>query len=56
MKYVAMLALLAFLVVPLVGCKKEGPAPTKPAVKTPEGPAGAEKPAEPEKPAKPVEK
>ena len=30
MKYVAMLALLAFLVVPLAGCKQEEPVPAEP--------------------------
>jgi len=49
MSYVAMLALLAFLVVPLAGCKKEEPAPTEPTEGAP--PAGEPAPAPAETPA-----
>lgn len=45
MKYVAMLALLAFLVVPLAGCKQEEPVPAEPT---------ETEPAEPAAPADPV--
>ena len=51
MRYVAMLALVAFLVVPLAGCKKEEPVPpvppvTEPAETTEEAPPAEPAPAE----------
>jgi len=55
MRYVAMLVLLAFLVVPLAGCKKEETVPSKPPTTEPAEPAAPTEPAAPAAPAAPAE-